>query len=85
MRPGKKAIPGRYRAPGTYWEYNDVRINQLSLALLHFVRTPVAGGISRHRHAAGRWQATSWSWVGYDNAWIELGGRKVQSVPGGSL
>ncbi len=21
--------------PGTYWEYNDVRINQLSLALLH--------------------------------------------------
>jgi CubicO group peptidase (beta-lactamase class C family) len=25
-----------------------------------------------------------WSWVGYDNAWIELAGRRVQSVPGGT-
>jgi CubicO group peptidase (beta-lactamase class C family) len=25
-----------------------------------------------------------WSWAGYDHAWIELGGRRVQSVPGGS-
>jgi CubicO group peptidase (beta-lactamase class C family) len=25
-----------------------------------------------------------WRWLGYDNAWIELCGRRVQSVPGGS-
>jgi len=27
--------------PGRYWEYNDVRINQLSLALLHLFREPL--------------------------------------------
>jgi CubicO group peptidase (beta-lactamase class C family) len=25
-----------------------------------------------------------WRWVGYDNAWIELRGQRVQSVPGGT-
>ncbi len=71
------------QSPGDYWEYNDVRVNQLSLALLHlfgralpdvfreFVMEPVA--------ASGSWQ-----WVGYDNAWIALNGERVQSVPGGS-
>ena len=29
------------QAPGSYWEYNDVRINQLSLALLHLFRRPL--------------------------------------------
>ena len=32
---GKKGDPRPLQEPGTYWEYNDVRINQLSLALLH--------------------------------------------------
>jgi CubicO group peptidase (beta-lactamase class C family) len=26
----------------------------------------------------------NWRWVGYDNAWIDLNGRRVQSVPGGT-
>ena len=25
-----------------------------------------------------------WRWVGYDNAWVEIAGRRVQSVPGGT-
>jgi len=25
-----------------------------------------------------------WRWVGYDNSWVELDGKKVQSVPGGT-
>ena len=24
-----------------------------------------------------------WAWRGYDDAWVDLGGRRVQSVPGG--
>ena len=28
--------------------------------------------------------SSDWRWVGYDNSWIELNGRKVQSVPGGT-
>jgi hypothetical protein len=38
---GAKGEPRPLRAPGTYWEYNDVRINQLSLALLHLFGRPL--------------------------------------------
>ncbi|MGH8595528.1 MAG: serine hydrolase, partial [Gammaproteobacteria bacterium] len=38
---GKKGDPRPLNTPGTYWEYNDVRINQLSLALLHLFRRPL--------------------------------------------
>jgi CubicO group peptidase (beta-lactamase class C family) len=80
---GRKGDARRLQAPGTFWEYNDVRINQLSLALLHLFRRPLPE-VFRERvmqpvGASGRWQ-----WVGYDDAWIELDGRRVQSVPGGT-
>ena len=26
----------------------------------------------------------NWNWVGYDNAWVEIAGKRVQSVPGGT-
>ena len=38
---GKKGDPRPLQEPGTYWEYNDVRINQLSLALLHLFQRPL--------------------------------------------
>ena len=28
--------------------------------------------------------STGWRWEGYDDAWMELGGQRVQSVPGGT-
>ena len=80
---GKKGDPRPLQAPGSYWEYNDVRINQLSLALLHLFGRPLPqvfdAEIMRPLGAS-----TDWRWVGYDNAWIELNGQRVQSVPGGS-
>jgi CubicO group peptidase (beta-lactamase class C family) len=80
---GKKGDPRPLQEPGTFWEYNDVRINQLSLALLHLFRRPLpevfAESIMRPIGASENWQ-----WVGYDQAWIDLDGRRVQSVPGGT-
>ncbi len=38
---GVKGDARPLHAPGTYWEYNDVRINQLSLALLHLFKQPL--------------------------------------------
>ena len=80
---GRKGDARPLRAPGTYWEYNDVRINQLSLALMHLFERPLPEvfdeAIMRPLGAAADWR-----WVGYDNAWVQLGGRRVQSVPGGS-
>ncbi len=80
---GRKGDARPLQAPGTYWEYNDVRINQLSLALLHLFGKPLpevfSESIMKPIGASANWQ-----WVGYDNAWVEINGRRMQSVPGGS-
>jgi CubicO group peptidase (beta-lactamase class C family) len=81
--PGKKGDPRPLQAPGSYWEYNDVRVNQLSLALLHLFGRPLPE-VFRESIMQPIGAGDRWSWVGYDNAWIELGGRRVQSVPGGT-
>ena len=80
---GKKGDARPLQTPGTYWEYNDVRINQLSLALLHlFGRAlPLVFETEIMRPLGA---SPDWRWLGYDNAWIELNGKRVQSVPGGS-
>ena len=80
---GKKGDARPLQAPGAYWEYNDVRINQLSLALLHLFGRPLPEVFSTEiMRLIGA--SEDWRWVGYDNAWIELNGKRVQSVPGGS-
>ncbi len=71
------------RMPGTFWEYNDVRVNRLSLALLR-----VAGRglptVFRERIMDPIGASRDWEWHGYHNSWIEIGGEPVQSVSGGS-
>ncbi len=80
---GVKGGPRPLQAPGSYWEYNDVRINQLSLALLHLFQQPLpevfAQALMQPLGASSHWQ-----WEGYDDAWLQLEGRRVQSVPGGT-
>jgi len=72
------------QAPGTYWEYNDVRINQLALALLHLFRAPLPQ-VFRDRVLVPLGGGDGFAWRGYDDAWVELPGvGRVQSVPGGS-
>jgi CubicO group peptidase (beta-lactamase class C family) len=80
---GRKGDARPLNAPGTFWEYNDVRINQLSLALLHLFQRPLPEvlleTVMRPIGASQTWQ-----WAGYDDAWVEIAGRRMQSVPGGS-
>ena len=80
---GKKGDPRPLQEPGTYWEYNDVRINQLSLALLHLFQRPLPE-VFRDEIMRTIGASEDWSWDGYDNAWVTIGGKRVQSVPGGS-
>jgi CubicO group peptidase (beta-lactamase class C family) len=80
---GEKGGARPLQAPGSYWEYNDVRINQLSLALLHLFQRALPE-VFRECIMRPIGASEQWDWVGYDNAWIELAGRRVQSVPGGS-
>lgn len=80
---GKKGEKRPLRAPGHYWEYNDVRINQLSLALLHLFRQPLPQ-VFREAIARLCGLSDTWRWVGYDHAWVQIDGQRLPSVPGGS-
>ncbi len=80
---GRKGDARALQQPGSYWEYNDVRINQLALALLHLFGEPLPDVFldAVLRPLGG---GTGFVWEGYDDAWVEVGGRLVQSVPGGT-
>ncbi len=80
---GKKGDPRPLQQPGTYWEYNDVRINQLSLALLHLFERPLPD-VFREEVMRPIGATEDWSWVGYDDAWVTVAGKRIQSVPGGT-
>ena len=80
---GKKGDARPLQEPGSYWEYNDVRINQLALALLHLFGTPLPE-VFRDTLMRPLGTSEGWSWRGYDDAWTALRGQRVQSVPGGS-
>jgi CubicO group peptidase (beta-lactamase class C family) len=78
-----KGRPRTLRAPGTYWEYNDVRVNRLSLALLQLFREPLPD-VLRAAIMDPIGASADWQWQPYHNSWIELDGRRLPSVPGGS-
>jgi CubicO group peptidase (beta-lactamase class C family) len=80
---GKKGDARRLNNPGSYWEYNDVRINQLSLALLHLFARPLPD-VFREFITRPVGASEHWRWEGYDNSWIIIDGQKMQSVPGGT-
>ena len=87
---GRKGDARPLQTPGRYWEYNDVRINQLSLALLHLFNVPLPA-VFRESITRPIGASDDWRWEGYDDAWLELPAtagsgapRRVQSVPGGT-
>ncbi|MDJ1473751.1 serine hydrolase domain-containing protein [Xanthocytophaga flava] len=68
--------------PGTVYEYNDVRVNALSLAALSVWRKPLPQVLKTYiMDPIGA--SNTWRWNGYRNAWIVLDGQAVQSVSGG--
>jgi CubicO group peptidase (beta-lactamase class C family) len=69
-------------APGTQYEYNDVRVNVLALAALNVWRRPLPE-VLRERVMDPIGASRSWRWVGYENSWVVLDGRAVESVSGG--
>jgi CubicO group peptidase (beta-lactamase class C family) len=68
--------------PGTRYKYNDVRVNVLALAALQVARRPLPE-ILRDEIMEPIGASSTWRWHGYDNSWIDLDGRKVQSMTGG--
>lgn len=79
---GRKGLPRPLHPPGQHWEYNDVRVNRLSLALLRRFGRPLPE-IFAERVMQPIGASTDWEWTGYETSWVEMAGRSMQSVPGG--
>jgi CubicO group peptidase (beta-lactamase class C family) len=75
--------PREQKRPGTHYEYNDVRINRLSLSLLRTFGEPVPDVFRREvMDVIGA--SNTWRWIPYHNSFVDLNGRKVASVSGGT-
>ena len=71
------------QAPGTFWEYNDVRVNRASLALMR-VFNKALPDVLKERIMDPIGASNTWEWHGYNNSWVELDGQKKQAVSGGA-
>ncbi len=78
----KKGDPRPLQTPGTYWEYNDIRVNLLSLALLRRFRRPLPE-VFAERLLTPLGGSTDWRWEGYTTSTVTIDGRPIQSVSGG--
>lgn len=70
------------QAPGTFWEYNDVRVNLTSFALLTVWQRPLPD-VLKERLMDPIGASDAWEWHGYRTSQIQIGGREVKSVSGG--
>ena len=75
--------PREQKKPGTHYEYNDVRINRFALSLLRTFNKPVPD-VFREQVMDPIGASNTWRWIPYHNSCVELNGRKVASVSGGT-
>lgn len=80
---GVKGQPRPLGEPGSRFEYNDIRINQLSLALLHVWKRPLPD-VFAERILQPLQCTDPFAWEGYERAWATVEGQRMVSVPGGS-
>ena len=69
--------------PGSFWEYNDVRVNVFSLALLHVFKRPLPE-VLKERIMDPIGASDGWSWHGYKNSEVMVDSKPMISVPGGT-
>lgn len=75
--------PRELKEPGTFFEYNDVRINRLTLSLLRVFGRPLPDVLKSE--VMDKIGATSdWRYHGYSNSMVDIGGKSVASVTGGT-
>lgn len=68
--------------PGTFFKYNDVRVNLLAYSLLQVWRQPLPV-VLKERIMDPIGASTTWRWYGYDNSFVNIDGLMMQSVSGG--
>jgi hypothetical protein len=69
--------------PGARWEYNDVRVNRLSLSLLQLFQRPLPT-VLRETIMDPIGASAMWSWQHYRRSMVSIASTLMPSVPGGS-
>jgi CubicO group peptidase (beta-lactamase class C family) len=86
-RPPRGQTPEQWakrelHAPGTFYKYNDTRVNVLALAALHVLKQPLPEVLKQSiMDPIGA--SNSWHWEAYDNASVTIDGKTMKSVTGG--
>ena len=75
--------PRAIEEPGSHYEYNDVRINRFSLSLLRLLGKPLPE-ILKENIMDKIGASQEWRWMGYANSKVDIGGRQMESVSGGT-
>lgn len=84
-RPGETASSDLIKGPpepGKFYEYNDVRVNALALALTHLWEQPLPE-VLEERVMAPIGASGSWHWEGYDNSYTLVHGNRMKVPSGG--
>lgn len=87
-RPGEngatpKDWPNRpRRKPGSFYKYNDVRVNVLALATLHVMKKPLPV-VLKDAIMDPIGASNTWHWEPYENAYVTIDGVRMPSIPGG--
>src|SRR6202008_376403 len=71
------------RPPGVFWGYNEGRLTRLPLALLRRFRRPLPE-VFAERIMRPIGASNDWRWHGYRTSLVEIDGRMIESVSGGS-
>ncbi|WP_229310939.1 serine hydrolase domain-containing protein [Larkinella soli] len=75
--------PRPLQEPGSFYEYNDVRVNRLALSLLELWKKPLPN-VLKDEIMDPIGASNTWQYVTYPNARVEIDGRRMSSVSGGS-
>jgi CubicO group peptidase (beta-lactamase class C family) len=75
--------PRTLKAAGEFYEYNDVRINRFALSLLRVFGRQLPD-VFRDEVMDPIGASSSWKWVPYHNSYVEIDGKRMASVSGGT-
>ena len=86
-RPPRGQTPEQWpnremHAPGTFYKYNDTRVNVLALSALYVLKSPLPD-VLKESIMDPIGASTTWHWEAYDNAWVTIDGTRMKSVTGG--
>ncbi len=83
-RYGERRRPREIQDPGTFYEYNDVRINRLALSLATVFNQSLPEVLKQNiMDPIGA--SHDWKWHGYgEKSTVLINGKKIESVSGGT-